>query len=415
MHAPDPPQQTMRIADIKIGPRFRRDLGDITSFAANIADVGLLHRPAVRPDGTLIVGARRIAACRQLGWSEVPVHVIDLDAIARGELVENTCRKDFLPSEIDAIRRALEPEEKAAAKERQRRHSGTAPGKKHSGKISTSDAGKVRDKIGNFAGISGRTVEKIAAICDAAEADPERYRDLVKRMDRYGKVEPAYRKFKHRQQQQHLIEQAAKVAASSERYQLHLGDFRDAVIEPGSVDWVIADLPYEQACIPLHGDLARCAVNWLKPGGSLLLMTGKLFLPEIIDQLRQGGLTYHWLHTYLVPTANSQEYTRHIHQHSKALIHYIKGAYAGQWIRDVVEAGPGAGKDKALHKWGQSEAGFMEIVRNFTKPGDVILDPTMGSGTTGVAALRLNRFFVGIEIKSDTFNIAKARIGAAAN
>ncbi len=250
----------MQIADIKIGPRFRRNLGDIASLAANIAAVGLMHRPAVRPDGTLIVGARRIAACKQLGWSEVPVHVIDLDAIARGELAENTCRKDFLPSEIDDIRRAVEPIEQAAARERQRQHGGTAPGR-HSGKISTSDAGKMRDKIGKFAGISGRTVEKIAAIMDAAEADPERYGDLVERMDRHGKVEPAYRKFKHLQTQQHLIEQAAKVAASSERYQLYLNDFRDAVIEAETVDWIVADMPYQAAYIPLHGDLARCAVR----------------------------------------------------------------------------------------------------------------------------------------------------------
>jgi hypothetical protein len=38
----------------------------------------------------------------------------------RGEFAENTIRKNFLPSEIEAIRRALMPQEKAAAKERQR-------------------------------------------------------------------------------------------------------------------------------------------------------------------------------------------------------------------------------------------------------------------------------------------------------
>jgi hypothetical protein len=37
MHAPVPPQQTMPIADIKIGQRFRRDLGDINFLAAGEA------------------------------------------------------------------------------------------------------------------------------------------------------------------------------------------------------------------------------------------------------------------------------------------------------------------------------------------------------------------------------------------
>jgi len=403
----------MQIADIKIGPRFRRNLGDIASLAANIAAVGLMHRPAVRPDGTLIVGARRIAACKQLGWSEVPVHVIDLDAIARGELAENTCRKDFLPSEIDDIRRAVEPIEQAAARERQRQHGGTAPGR-HSGKISTSDAGKMRDKIGKFAGISGRTVEKIAAIMDAAEADPERYGDLVERMDRHGKVEPAYRKFKHLQTQQHLIEQAAKVAASSERYQLYLNDFRDAVIEAETVDWIVADMPYQAAYIPLHGDLARCASRWLKPGGSLLLMTGKAFLPEIIDQLQQGGLTWHWESVYHTPVANSQEYVRKVHSHWKPLLWFVRGEYCGRWIAgDVLKAGPDGGGDKALHKWGQSVEGFVQIVERFTNIGDVILDPCMGSGTTGIAAVRLGRYFIGIDVDEEAYRISKARIAAA--
>jgi hypothetical protein len=43
----------------------------------------------------------------------------DLEEVVRGELAENAIRKDFLPSEIEAIRRAIEPLEKAAAKERQ--------------------------------------------------------------------------------------------------------------------------------------------------------------------------------------------------------------------------------------------------------------------------------------------------------
>ena len=58
------------------------------------------------------------AALQALGWREVPVTVVDLDKIVRGEFAENAHRKHFLPSEIDAIRRTLEPIERAAAKER---------------------------------------------------------------------------------------------------------------------------------------------------------------------------------------------------------------------------------------------------------------------------------------------------------
>ena len=52
------------------------------------------------------------------------------------------------------------------------------------------------------------------------------------------------------------------------------------------------------------------------------------------------------------------------------------------------------------------------FIRNHTKIGDVILDPFMGGGTTGVACMRLNRKFIGIEIDGEYFKIAEKRIKA---
>jgi ParB/RepB/Spo0J family partition protein len=179
--------ETRVISDIVVGVRHRKDMGDIAGLAASIHDVGLLHPIVVRrDDGVLIAGERRIAACRSLGWTKIPVREVDLAEIARGELAENAIRKDFLPSEIDAIRRALEPLEKAAAKQRETL-----------GKISLpSEAGRVRDKIGAFAGVSGRTVEKIAAVVEAAEAEPERFGKLKEDMDRTGLVDGPFKRLK---------------------------------------------------------------------------------------------------------------------------------------------------------------------------------------------------------------------------
>lgn len=52
-------------------------------------------------------------------------------------------------------------------------------------------------------------------------------------------------------------------------------------------------------------------------------------------------------------------------------------------------------------------------VENSTAPGDTVLDPFMGSGTTGVAALRAGRKFVGIELTQQWFDVACRRIEAA--
>jgi len=51
-----------------------------------------------------------------------------------------------------------------------------------------------------------------------------------------------------------------------------------------------------------------------------------------------------------------------------------------------------------------------ELVSDFTKPGDIVLDPFMGSGTTGVAAVKDGRRFIGIEMNPAYFDIACRRI-----
>lgn len=56
---------------------------------------------------------------------------------------------------------------------------------------------------------------------------------------------------------------------------------------------------------------------------------------------------------------------------------------------------------------------MMEIIADFTQPGDLICDPFMGSGTTGVAALKLGRRFVGIEQNPRWFELACKRIAEA--
>lgn len=50
------------------------------------------------------------------------------------------------------------------------------------------------------------------------------------------------------------------------------------------------------------------------------------------------------------------------------------------------------------------------IIKNFSKENDTVLDPFMGSGTTGVACMNLNRKFIGIEISKEYLEIAKERI-----
>lgn len=50
------------------------------------------------------------------------------------------------------------------------------------------------------------------------------------------------------------------------------------------------------------------------------------------------------------------------------------------------------------------------MIRVSSRPGDVVIDPFMGSGSTGVAALEEGRAFIGIERNAQTFETARRRI-----
>jgi len=59
----------------------------------------------------------------------------------------------------------------------------------------------------------------------------------------------------------------------------------------------------------------------------------------------------------------------------------------------------------------QKPVALMEyLIKTYTNEGELVLDFTMGSGTTGVACKNLNRDFIGIELDEDYFKIAKERI-----
>ena len=64
------------IDEIVVGDRHRRDLGDIDGLAASIEDIGLLHPITVDEQSQLLAGARRRAACKRLGWRDIPVNVV---------------------------------------------------------------------------------------------------------------------------------------------------------------------------------------------------------------------------------------------------------------------------------------------------------------------------------------------------
>ncbi|TFD12123.1 chromosome partitioning protein ParB [Cryobacterium sp. TMT1-2-2] len=114
------------IDSIRIGSRHRTDLGDIDALAASIERQGLLQPITVTPDGTLICGARRLAALRQLGVRKLHVWVragiSDQLAQLLAEQDDNALHKAFAPTEAAALYREVKM---LLAEDAQRRQAAT--------------------------------------------------------------------------------------------------------------------------------------------------------------------------------------------------------------------------------------------------------------------------------------------------
>ena len=99
----------MKISDIKIGERHRKDMGDLAALAESIKTEGLLHPVGVTEDNELVFGLRRLTACRDiLGWYAVDVRVVNVTDIVNGEYAENEMRKEFTMTERVAILKTIE-------------------------------------------------------------------------------------------------------------------------------------------------------------------------------------------------------------------------------------------------------------------------------------------------------------------
>lgn len=82
------------------------------------------------------------------------------------------------------------------------------------------------------------------------------------------------------------------------------------------------------------------------------------------------------------------------------------------WLFPICSGGERLKGDdgKKIHPTQKPEALLARVIMASTKPGDIVLDPFFGSGTTGAVAKRLGRNFVGIEREQDYIDAASARI-----
>lgn len=387
-------------------------------FAALVEDIRAngQRQPIYVHDGRIIDGRNRYRACQQLGI-EPEVRTWD----GAGSLVSfvvslNLQRRHLNSSQKALLGAEILPMLEAEAKERRRN---SIKERDESGR-----AIPVVQKIEQLDVPSGRTpasVEQAAQMVGTNRqyvSDAKKLRDeapeLLERV-RSGEltIPQARRALKEERREAVRADAAQKGAAiekSSERFEIACAPCSSLLNRDAeSVDWIVTDPPYPQEFLPVYAELSKAAAHVLKPGGSLLCMVGQSYLPEVVRMLSEK-LAYHWTLAYLLPGGQaSQLFDRSVNAFWKPVLWFVKGDYSGKWIGDVARSAPNA-NEKDGHRWQQSESGMLDLLRRFVQPGDVVADPFLGSGTTGVAALTLGCRFFGCDIDDQAVNISASRL-----
>jgi DNA modification methylase len=204
--------RTVKVADVKVGDRFRKNIGDLSGLVRSIKDVGLLHPIVVSEKNELIAGKRRLRAFQLMGLSEIPATTVNLADLRKGEVHENMVREDFICSEIIAIDEAYRPEVSEAAKERQEATQIKEGRVMPQGGANLAPPSKTRDVVASFVGKSHGSLDKLRAIGKAVKAEPERFGVILAQVDNGRKsIDKAYNEIKHAKETKTELEFTPKV------------------------------------------------------------------------------------------------------------------------------------------------------------------------------------------------------------
>lgn len=235
--------------------------------------------------------------------------------------------------------------------------------------------------------------------------------------------------------------------------QLYNGDCIERMksIPDGSVDMVLCDLPYGTTArndwdtkIPLE-PLWEHLLRVTKPEGAIVMWSQMPYTAELISSMTEY-FRYEWIvektnatgflnankmplkahENVLVfyrklPTYNPQKTSGH-----KPVNRYTKHTGAGSCYKRTKTGLSGGGntdryprdllcftwdtQKSKIHPTQKPVAANEYFIRTYTNPGETVLDCCMGSGSTGVAAVRAGRSFIGIELDEEYYKTAEQRI-----
>lgn len=236
-------------------------------------------------------------------------------------------------------------------------------------------------------------------------------------------------------------------------YKIFHGDCLELMkeIPDGSVDMILTDLPYGITAAPFDKRIpfepmwehfkrvtkknaAIVLFSQMPFGAELIMSNRKMFRYEWIwEKLIAVGfynankmplrchenilIFYGALPTYNPQFSEGKLYVRNhsltrqtIYQKSERIPTVNDGR---RYPRDVQKFATAYGRRRLFHPTEKPVDLLEYLIKTYTNEGETVLDATMGSGSTGVAAINTGRNFIGIEKEQNFFEIAEKRITEA--
>ncbi|UOS29843.1 site-specific DNA-methyltransferase [Helicobacter pylori] len=167
-------------------------------------------------------------------------------------------------------------------------------------------------------------------------------------------------------------------------------------------------------------------LEWIKryaplvnPNGCMVIFCSYRFISHIADFLEENGFVVkdfiQWVKNNPMPRNINRRYVQDtefalwaVKKKAKWVFNKPKNE---KYLRPLILKSPVvSGLERVKHPTQKSLALMEKIISIHTNPNDIVLDPFMGSGTTGLACKNLERNFIGIESEKEYFQIAKKRL-----
>jgi ParB family chromosome partitioning protein len=413
------------IDEIVVGDRYRKELGDLEPLKQSISEIGLLHPVVIDGERRLLVGGRRLEACKQLGMLTIPAvtaaSLSELRQRVMAEKDENVCREPFRPSEMVAMGRVIEEFQRPIAEaakaagggDKKSKEAGSDRGISPKRSKRQDESKRTSSTAAAACGVDRRTYEKAKAVTQAAQKSPKKFGPLVEQMDRTGKVNKAYSELRKATKKQErlratrAIEKATGVKVDERckagevwslgEHVLYCGDTSsDAFLQllPDRSALAFADPPYGANVAGYDDSRFYWEHDYLAERAEIVVVTPGIV--SIFELARRTSMPYRWSLAAWITNGMT-----------RGAVGFGNWMYAavfssGSVFRQSQDFGKvtisNAESADTEHPTRKPTEYVQWIIETFSKPKQTVIDPFLGSGQTLMVCETSGRRCIGGEI-----------------